>query len=172
MNESFQYNNNTLNQTMIQRPSDARTRPRSALSNASGKTHNTSFNGPYGRDPLNTTTMSPPTKRRSTAPKPKIEFQALTDDYGVVLFKKIPHNIYEIEVVENKNYLSEKRVMNCFEMIEQSIPMREDIELRHQTMCFCKLKVHEKKSPISEATIVIGKKNPDDDSKSKFRAFK
>lgn len=163
MNESFQYNNTSLNQTM-NRPSEGRVRPRSAISNASGKNSNLSYNGGYGGGLNTTTTMSPP--KKTFAPRPQIEFQGLADDYGVVLFKKIPHNIYEIEIVENKNFMAEKRIMNVFELIDQCLPLKEEIELRSQSMCFCKVKLHEKRSPVSEATIIIGKKNPDEESKS------
>jgi hypothetical protein len=43
--------------------------------------------------------------------------------------------------------------------------LKEEIELRPQTMCFCKIKLVDRGMPVSEATIVIAKKDQEDDPK-------
>jgi hypothetical protein len=39
-----------------------------------------------------------------------LEFLETADDYGKVVFRNIPQNVYELEVIESHNYLPEKKV--------------------------------------------------------------
>lgn len=84
-----------------QRPMSAQQRPKSAYSSISAKSQ-----GSLGRSMADTGDM-----RRPTSAKARRQYTLETDADGVAAFKDIPHDIYELEVVENKNYLPERRVI-------------------------------------------------------------
>lgn len=87
-----------LNSMGTSRPtSGAGQRPKSAYSATSSKA------GGSMRNTMNSNKSS--TKQRD------LGFFQQSDEFGVVFFKQIPHNVYELEVVETHNYLPEKRVI-------------------------------------------------------------
>lgn len=79
------------------RPTSSAIRPQSGYSSVSGKSvTSTNKSMAVGQD--NYASNAPPR-----------EFLEQSDNFGVVVFKQIPHNVYELEVIENQNYLPEKK---------------------------------------------------------------
>lgn len=76
------------------RPISAQIRPKSSYSTLSSKSLARSSN--EGK-----------TKRE----QPRKQYVLETDEQGIVLFKQLPHDVYELEVIETKNFLPEKRVI-------------------------------------------------------------
>jgi len=137
------------------RPTSAVVRPQSAYSTTSMKS---------------LASKKSPTKESTTAstvsPTVLKEYVEQADNYGVVLFKEIPHNIYEIEVLETQNYQPMKKVVNIFDMVEEGIPLTEEFYLNEQTMSFCRLKISENRIPFPDCSVIVAKKNPEKNSKT------
>jgi len=136
------------------RPTSAVQRPQSAFSTTSMKS---------------LASKKSPTKDQSTAtisPTIAKEYVEQADNFGVVLFKQIPHNIYEIEVLETQNYQPMKKVVNIFDLVEEGRPLTEEFYLSEQTMSFCRLKVTEHRVPFTDCSVVVAKKNPEKSSKT------
>jgi len=138
--------------TGTSRPTSAVMRPQSAYSTTSTKSMQH-----IKRNPVN---------NENYVPSGSHEYVEQADNFGVVLFKQIPHNIYEIEVLETQNFLPDKKVVNIFEMVEEGAPLTEEFILKGQTMGFCRVKVTDKGMPFEDSSIIVAKKNPDANSKS------
>ena len=77
------------------RPASGMLRPKSAISTTSSRSFATlRTNNPGDLPPINH------------------EFTEAADEYGIVIFKGLPQNVYELEIPETHNYLPEKRVRN------------------------------------------------------------
>lgn len=160
------------------RPISAQQRPKSAYSSISAKSYGSLGQSIGGSGDLR--------RPASASMKPKRQFMIESDAFGMVVFKGIPHDVYECEVVENKNYLPERRVsfynhrsvliilqlVNLFDRAESGAPFSEDIELREQTLAFCVIKVMESTAyelPVSGAEIQIRKRETHNETKSRIR---
>lgn len=88
MNESYNFG--------ISRPTSGFNRPQSAASSKSGA--------------ANKSITSQKDKNSNEENFQQTEIKMVSDEFGVVLFKKIPSNVYELEVPETHNFLGEKRV--------------------------------------------------------------
>ena len=82
------------------RPLSAQQRPKSAYSSISAKSQ-----GSIGRSFGESADL-----RRPSSAKARRQYLLETDADGVAVFKDIPFDVYELEVIENKNYLPERRV--------------------------------------------------------------
>lgn len=138
--------------TGTSRPTSAVVRPQSAYSTTSTKSMQNIRKGGINNE--------------NYTPNGNHEFVEQADNFGVVYFKQIPHNIYEIEVLETQNFLPDKKVVNIFEMVEEGVPLTEEFILKEQTMGFCRVKVTEKGMPFEDSSVIVAKKNPDANSKT------